>query len=116
MNLEELIKGLAKSIAKTIMKKQESSERINLNDIDSTDILKIILKRLVYAGEYNKAENILFEEINRNSSKDIYEIALDFYNLLLEKSDKELEEGNFSREEIYQGLQDLKNSVGNRSV
>lgn len=69
----------------------------------------VIIKRLVKAGDYNKAENMLFQAINENNSQETYEIAIGFYNLLLEKSDEELEEGSFSREEIYQGLQDLKN-------
>ncbi|MCM0650298.1 DUF6483 family protein [Clostridium swellfunianum] len=109
MNIEKLINELAKNVSKAILNKEdESSETINLNDIGSEDILKIILKRLVYAGEFNNAEDILFEEISKNNSQEIYEIALDFYNLLLEKSDKELEEGNFTRSEIYQGLEDIK--------
>jgi hypothetical protein len=86
----------------------ENSEDINLNDIGSGDVLRIILKRLVNDGEYNKAENILFEELNKNKSQVIYEIAINFYNILLEKSDEELEKGDFSKEEVYQGLQDIK--------
>jgi hypothetical protein len=109
MNIEKLINELAKGFAKTVLNKEEESiEQINLNDIGSGDILQIILKRLVNDGEYNKAENMLFKTINKNSSQEIYQIAVNFYNLLLEKSDEELEKGNFTREEIYQGLQDIK--------
>jgi hypothetical protein len=109
MNIEKLINELAKGFAKTVLNKEEESiEQINLNDISSGDILQIILKRLVNDGEYNKAENMLFKTINKNSSQEIYQIAVNFYNLLLEKSDEELEKGNFTREEIYQGLQDIK--------
>jgi hypothetical protein len=109
MNIEKLIKELAKSIAKTVLHKQEeSSEKINLNDIGSARILQIMLRRLVHGGDYNKAENMLFEEISKNNSQEIYEIGIDFYNLLLEKSDEELKEANFTREEIYQGIEDLK--------
>lgn len=109
MNIEKLINELAKGVAKTVLnKEEESSEQVNLNDIGSGDILQIILKRLVNDGEYNKAENMLFQTINKNNSQEIYQIAVNFYNLLLEKSDEELEKGNFTREEIYQGLQDIK--------
>lgn len=110
MNIERLITELAKNVAKTVLDKQEeSSEKINLNDIGSGDLLKIIIKRLVNDGNYNKAENILFEELSKSNSQEIYQIALDFYSLLLEKSDDELKKGNFSREEVYQGLEDIKN-------
>jgi hypothetical protein len=109
MNIERLINELAKGVAKTVLKKEEESgDKINLKDMGSGDILQIILKCLVKDRAYNKAENFLFKEIIKNKSEENYQIALSFYNLLLEKNDKELEEGNFSREEIYQGLQDIK--------
>ena len=109
MNIEKLINDLAKNMAETILnKEEESSTKINLNDIGSGDILQIILKLLVNNGEYNKAENILFEVLNKNNSLEIYQIAVGFYNLLLEKSDEELGKGNFTREEVYQGLEDIK--------
>lgn len=109
MNLEELFKNLGKVGAKLFFNKEEkTSEKINLNQINSTNILPILLKRLVYEGEYNKAENILFNELNSNSSDEIRKIAIDFYNLLLQKSDEELNSRNFSRQEIYQGLEDIK--------
>jgi hypothetical protein len=93
----------------------ENEEDINLEDIGSSDILKIMLKRLVNDGEYNKAENMLYEEIDKyegidkDKSQVIYEIGINFYNTLLKKSDEELEKGDFSRKEIHQGLQDIKN-------
>lgn len=109
MNIEKLINELAKNITKTVLNKEdESSEQINLNDIGSGDILQIILKRLVNDGEYNKAENTLFEAMNKNNSQETYQVAVNFYNLLLEKSDEELEKGNFTREEAYQGLEDIR--------
>jgi len=98
--------------AKILLNKEEKdSVKIELDQISSTDIIPILLKRLVYEGEYNKAENILFDELNKNNSYEMYLIAVDFYNLLLEKSDEELEKGKFSREEIYQGLEDIKKFI-----
>jgi hypothetical protein len=109
MNIEKLINELAKNITKTVLnKEEESNEQINLNDIGSGNILQIILKRLVNDGEYNKAEDMLFETMNKNSSKATYQVAVSFYNLLIEKSDEELEKGNFTREEVYQGLEDIR--------
>jgi hypothetical protein len=110
MNIEKLIRELAKNVGKTVLNKQEASaEQIALDNIGSTDILKIILKRLVKDGQYNSAENVIFEAISKNNSQEVYEVAISFYNQLLEKSDKELEDRNFSREEVYQGLEDLEN-------
>ena len=109
MDIEKLVKDLGKTAGKLFFNKEEkSSEKINFNQVGSGDILKIVLKRLVHDGDYNKAENILFDEINKNASKEIYEIGFNFYNVLLEKDDEGLKEANFTREEIYQGLEEIK--------
>ena len=69
MVIEEIIKGIAKMAAKILLNKEEKeSVKIELDQMSSTDIIPILLKRLVYEGKYNKAENILFEELNKNNS------------------------------------------------
>lgn len=83
-------------------------EKIDITNMGNKDVTLIILRRLVHSGEFNKAEDILFEELEKDSSVDMYNVGVEFYNMLLEKNDKELEEGNFSREEIEQGLKDIK--------
>lgn len=108
MNIEKLIRDFGKNIAKAALNKKESSEQTILDCIGSSDIIKIILNRLVNDGEYNKAENMLFEVIEKDKSQELYNVAVDFYNLLLEKNDEELERGGFSRKEVYQGLKDIK--------
>jgi hypothetical protein len=109
MNLETLFKDIGKIGAKVFLNKEEkSSVKINVNQMDPGDILKILLKRFIIDGEYNKAENMIFDEISKNNSQEMHQIALDFYDMLLEKSDEQLKEGGFTREEIYQGLEDLK--------
>ena len=99
---------LAKNTGKSLLQKEEdNNEIINLDEADSSDYIRILLKSLVLKHEYNKAENILFEEIKKNKSEKIYKIALDFYDLLMDQSDDKLKNGNFSREEIFQGLKDV---------
>lgn len=108
INIEELINELAKNMGKALLQKEEdNNEIINLDEADSSDYIRILLKSLVLKHEYNKAENILFEEIKKNKSEKIYKIALDFYDLLMDQSDDKLKNGNFSREEIFQGLKDV---------
>lgn len=108
INIEELINELAKNTGKSLLQKEEdNNEIINLDEADSSDYIRILLKSLVPKHEYNKAENILFEEIKKNKSEKIYKIALDFYYLLMDQSDDKLKNGNFSREEIFQGLKDV---------
>lgn len=108
INIEELINELAKNTGKSLLQKEEdNNEIINLDEADSSDYIRILLKSLVLKHEYNEAENILFEEIKKNKSEKIYKIALDFYDLLMDQSDDKLKNGNFSREEIFQGLKDV---------
>ena len=108
INIEELINELAKNTGKSLLQKEEdNNEIINLDEADSSDYIRILLKSLVLKHEYNKAENILFEEIKKNKSEKIYKIALNFYDLLMDQSDDKLKNGNFSREEIFQGLKDV---------
>ena len=108
INIEKLINELAKNMGKSLLQKEEdNNEIINLDEADSSDYIRILLKSLVLKHEYNKAENILFEEIKKNKSEKIYKIALDFYDLLMDQSDDKLKNGNFSREEIFQGLKDV---------
>ena len=80
----------------------------NLENNGASEILRIIIKSLLVKKEYNKAENILFDEIEKDKSEANYKIALDFYEELLGKSNEDLVENNFSKEEVLQGLTDLK--------
>nr|WP_261851535.1 DUF6483 family protein [Clostridium folliculivorans] len=88
-------------------KQAKAMDNSDLNNIGSTDLLQLLLKRMVYEGEYNKAENLLFEELEKNKTKSIQDVGIKFYNMLLEKSDEDLIKNNFSREEVYQGLNDI---------
>lgn len=91
-------------MGKILLKNQD----INLDTASSSDFIAIILKGLILKKQFNKADNILFEEIEKNKSDQMYKIALDFYEVLSEKSNKELLEGNFSKEEVLQGLKDIE--------
>ncbi|APU59639.1 DUF6483 family protein [Clostridium botulinum] len=105
MSINKSIDDLGKLFGKTIL---ENDKNIDTEKIGSTDLFKIILNKLFYEGNYDKAEDLIFEELEKNDSPEVYEIAVEFYNALLKKSDEELNESNFSTEEIYQGLDDIK--------
>lgn len=85
----------------------------NLNDFDLVytpmeEILLITVKRLVLEGKINEAEDTLFANIEKNKSINTAYIAGEFYTMLMEMSDEELREKNFSRHEIEEGIQDIK--------
>lgn len=101
------IEMMAKMIAKLIFKK----DNIQFNVSDESNSLEIhrLYERLVdliNQLRLNEAENILFEEIN-NSDLIYIEVAMDFYDRLNKLSDEELEIGNFTREEVKLGLEDV---------
>ncbi|APH15941.1 hypothetical protein NPD5_1327 [Clostridium sporogenes] len=105
MSIKKSIDDLGKLFGKTIL---ENDKNIDTEKIGSTDLFKIILNKLFYEGNYDKAEDLIFEELEKNDSPEVYEIAVEFYNALLKKSAEELNEGNFARDEIYQGLDDIE--------
>lgn len=107
--IQKLIKDIAKMAAKIAFNKEEkSSENFDLGQIDSMDIFRMMFNKYFHEGDYNKTEDLIFNELENNNSSEVYSIALDFYNLLLKKSDEELLKSNFPREEIYHGLEDIK--------
>lgn len=110
MIIERLIDDFGKGMSKILFNKEKDKdgEKVDLENLDSNDTLLMLLKRLIYKGEYNKAEDLLFKELEKSKSNEIYNIGVKFYNLMLERSDEELEKGDFSRDEIYRGLEDMK--------
>lgn len=107
--IEAITKGLGKMIAKIFLSREEkSSVKIDIQHIRKVDVVKSLLKRLYYEGSYNKAENLIFDELEKNYSDEVYDAAIDFYGLLLNKDDEELNKNDFSREEIYRGIEDIK--------
>lgn len=77
----------------------------------SADDLYFELHTLVEQGQINEAENRLYEGCDLNDVQCL-EVAVDFYAHLNNLSDKELEAGGFSREEIQEGLEDLLEQYG----
>jgi len=109
MDIEKLIEEFGMAFAKIIFNKEEKkSEKINIDQMSSTDIFNIIFNKSFHKGNYNRAENLIFNELENNNSTEVYEVAIEFYNSLLKKSDEELNKRNFPRKEIYQGLNDIQ--------
>lgn len=61
------------------------------------------LIRLVDKGKLNQAENMLYQKID-NYSKEYLELGLAFYCYMNEKEDEYLEQYDFSRKEILDGI------------
>jgi len=110
--IKRQIKILADAIAMIIFRKAEISYEIQDEANHSeTDKLFIRLNKMLDDGNFNEAEDLLFEAINPNDT-DYLLLAVDFYQRLNDKSDDELELCGFSRSEIEDGLNEITSTFG----
>lgn len=106
------IRNLIRFIAKVLLKK-DSVEYI-LDEKEENKKVDLIHKRLlelIELGKLNEAEDLLFAEFDASNLKYL-ELALDFYARLNDLDDEFLEEKDFSREEIKEGLRDIGKIFG----
>ena len=105
------IEMTARAIASAVFQKRVESELAEEHDelvIAEDDYNEYYFNKLVLEGKINEAENLLFAEILRVRSEKSLALALDFYARLNKMSDEQLTACDFSREEIAEGLEELK--------
>lgn len=94
-------------IGKVLFKKD--SVELNIHGESNSEKVHLLYERLINLInnlKVNEAEDLLFENIETDDL--IYiKIAMDFYDKVNKLSDEELEEADFSREEIKLGLEDI---------
>ena len=103
-----MVRMLAKIVLGRDTIEYEDNEDMKFSEMSHiyTDLI-----RMVDEGKINEAENLLFDEINKDENKS-FEMALRFYDYLNSLSDVYLEENNYSREEVKEGVQNLADSRG----
>ena len=85
-------------------------------EIENTDMLSEIdklhleLTRLIKEGRICEAEDMLFDQMVFDDK--YVELATDFYKRLNTMSNEELEQYNFSRDEVYDGYIDILTQLG----
>ena len=90
--------------------KMVSTEEDQRNSTDSV-LLYEKLKELVTQGKFCEGENLLFAAMEEGDPE-VPSAAVRFYMDLNQLSDAQLEEGNFSREEILDGLKAVCSHYG----
>ena len=110
---------LVKEMVRTILKllfdiDTESPTEELLEEQEEKETLDKLLL-LVDNGNINQAENELYELLAEESRTNL-KIALLFYSYLNEKNDTFLEEHNFSREEVEEGLRTVVSQYGLSSI
>jgi tetratricopeptide (TPR) repeat protein len=88
----------------------EILEKVNNYEIENETKYNIF-KYYEEAGFYGKAEDYLYELIE-DKYQNILEEGEFFYSALLEKEDDVLEKGNLSRNEVIEGISNIKQKYG----
>lgn len=110
--LMRMIKNMARALGKILLNKEIILYELPVEEeYTSSDILYKRLLDMMEQGNINEAENLLYEEVDTKDYHQL-ELALSFYTHLNEYDDDFLEEHNYSREEIQQGIQDIGKEYG----
>ncbi len=98
---------VGKYIARRILHKDKISYEVSDELKPSqADLLYKKLKDLIMERRICEAENLLFENLNTNNIEYLA-IALDCYQSINQLTEAELEENDFSRQEINDGLNEI---------
>ena len=104
------IEDIAQFLGKTLFYKE--AQTIPLFDEQGNLLASGFLHRrlcdLLQEGEVNKAENILFEAIEKTPTQEYLQVGLQFYQKLQAWDTQKLAAAQFSTAEILDGLQEIK--------
>jgi len=107
-----LVRDLVRFIARTFLHKDDVEYNVlDEENLSQSDLLHKQIIVLLKQGRINEAENMLFEELDVENAKYL-ELAIDFYNRLNEMDDEFLEDNNFSRQEVEEGLKEVIKRFG----
>lgn len=107
-----LVRDLVRFIARTFLHKDDFEYNVlDEENLSQSDLLHKQIIVLLKQGRINEAENMLFEELDVENAKYL-ELAIDFYNRLNEMDDEFLEDNNFSRQEVEEGLKEVIKRFG----
>jgi len=77
-------------------------------ELSEDDFLFYRLQEMIYDGKINDAENTLFERIEKDLKLEHLKLAENFYSEVIKMSDDYLQRQNYSREEIFESLDQIK--------
>lgn len=106
------VRDMARMLAKILFGKDTPTYELEQNEIQtSSDDLYSRLIAMVKQGKINQAENVLYDELDRDEDSTI-EVALGFYDYLNELPVEFLAMNEYSREEINEGIKALADRKG----
>ena len=114
---ERQVEALGKAFAGVIFGKEklldlaEKYDAVLTQETLDEDILERMLKKYVENGKLCDAEDLLFESLKENVTPQKIIVCLNFYNQLNDLDENYLNQHNFSKDEIREGIEELKNYV-----
>lgn len=108
--LMRYIEEITEAMGKVLFEKQAGAEELidEQGALSETNFFSYRLNRMIGEGRIGEAENLLFDAIQERPDPAYLQVALDFYGNLEKRSEAELKAGNFSREEVLEGLRDVQ--------
>ncbi len=104
--IEEMVRFLATAL---FQKEPTGPVIFDENGTFSQDqFLLFQLEKLLLQNKINQAENLLFQQLEETPTKKTFAVALQFYKIVQKMSDEQLEEHDFSRQEIAEGLEAIE--------
>jgi hypothetical protein len=110
-----LIKEMVRAMLKLLFNIDTDSPTSELLEDSEEKTTLDTLLHMVDDGKVNEAENEIYEMIE-NLDQNYLEVALLFYSYLNAKSDEFLEDNNFSRDEVKDGLETIVSRYGLNSI
>lgn len=111
-----LIKATADFMVTIFSKKNAIGNCMNEQNhkvkVSQDDLLRFMVNKYISDGKINEAEDMIFKSIEANKSEENFKTALSFYEELSGWSDDKLSKYNFSKREIIQGLEEIKEIYG----
>ncbi len=111
MQVEQMVEFVARVVFGESYNEYQVEDYDNLTEEDK---LFIGITALLNENKISEAEEYLFEKVDVENMKQ-FRVVLDFYQKLNNFSDEELEENNFSRERVFNGLKNISERFGIQS-
>lgn len=109
--ITRLISGIIRTILKLVFHNESIKEEdINFENENAAQKYDQ-LTQLIEDGKVNEAENVLLDSLDVDDIEQ-YELALRFYSYLNDKDDEYLDECNYTRKEIVEGIKYVSKMYG----
>ena len=106
-----LIREMVRTLVKLVFKVDiENPEQVDFDNADMEEEYYNLIA-MINSGMVNEAENMLLDQLDLTDKK-AFEMSLMFYSYLNEKDDVFIENHNYSRSEVVDGIKSVCDKFG----